>query len=112
LTGDPLVPALEALLDRIPCAAVVIGPHALGKWQEHEYHAMVQRVIDHRSERGRRPRIVPVLIPGAAEVPTFLRNLAHADFRDAGLDDRREMRRLVDAILSARTRDGRGARGR
>ena len=104
LPGEPLVPALEAVLDRIPCAAVVIGPHALGNWQEHEYHAMVQRVIDHRAKGGHRLRIVPVLFPGATELPTFLRSLACADFRSAGLEDRREMRRLVASILSGACR--------
>jgi small GTP-binding protein len=104
IAGTSLVAALEDVLDRIPCAAVIVGPHALGAWHEREYHALVQRLLAWRADARHRLRVIPVLLPGAAEPPPFLRSLVHVDFRGAaGLDDRTQLTRLLHAILTART---------
>jgi hypothetical protein len=103
LPGTSIVTALEEIVDRIPCAAIIVGPHALGRWQEAEYHALVERLLGRRSDERHRVRVIPVLLPGVVDVPPFLRSLVCVDFRVSdGLDDRAQFRRLVDAIVSVR----------
>ena len=51
--------------------------------------------------------VVPVLVLGAVEPPLLLRSIANVDFRSTGLDDRTQLKKLVQAILAARL-GGRG----
>jgi small GTP-binding protein len=103
LPGTRFVPELERMLERIPCAAVIVGPHAFGPWHEHEYYTVIQRELERRHDGRRRLRVIPVLLPGAVEPPPFLRGLVRADFRAAGDGtDREEFKKLVQAILTVR----------
>lgn len=103
LPGTPVVPTLEHMLDRIPCAAVIVGPHALGPWHEEEYRTLTQRRIERRADGHRRLRVIPVLLPGVVELPPFLRGIVHVDLRpDRDRTDQEEFKRLVQAILSVR----------
>lgn len=103
LAGEQFVTELESILDRVPCALVVVGPNWMGRWQQQEYYALLQRYVEHRSEGAHRLRLIPVLLPGVPSrprLPTFLRGFNYVDFRAEGLDDRKEIARLVRAILS------------
>ena len=107
LAGDQFVPALEEILDEVPSALVIVGPHWMGRWQEQEYFALLQRYVERREEERRPLRLIPVLLPTAEKkpkLPVFLRGFNYVDFRKHGLDDRDEMRRLIQGILS----EGRG----
>jgi hypothetical protein len=104
--GEQFISELENILDKIPSAIVVFGPHSLGPWQTQEYHVLLQRYVEHRNGPSKRLRMIPVLMPGAPadpERPPFLRAFDYIDFRHGGLDDRDSMRRLVKAIVDGRT---------
>ena len=89
-TGRP-VPRRRCWKKKIVAAgvvAVIIGPQGLGRWQEMEYHAALQRYIEDRDEAGRRRvRVVPILLPGSREpqLPAFLRGFDPLDFRAASI---------------------------
>jgi GTPase SAR1 family protein len=104
LAGGQIVPELERVIDRAPAAAVIVGPHSMGPWQRQEYYAILQRFIEHREESGRKRLVlIPTLLPGAPkpeELPRFLRGFSWVDFRTHGLDNRHELRKLVNAVLS------------
>lgn len=104
LAGDQFIPELEAIIESVPVAAVVFGPHSLGRWQEQEYYGLLQRSFEKRAGAGvTRLRLIPVLLPGAhaePDLPIFLRGRSWIDFR-GGLDNAEEMRRLVRSILDA-----------
>ncbi|MFE8604951.1 toll/interleukin-1 receptor domain-containing protein [Archangium violaceum] len=104
LAGAQFVPEIERVIDQAPAVAVIVGPHSMGPWQKQEYYAFLQRFVEHRSEQGRmRLRLIPLLLPGAPqpeELPPFLRGFNWVDFRDRGLEDRPELRKLVNAILA------------
>jgi len=103
LAGDQFVPAIEEILDEVPSALVIVGPHWLGRWQQQEYYVLLQRYVERRGDEGRPLRLIPVLLPTAEKrprLPAFLRTFNYVDFRKGGLDDREEMRRLIQGILS------------
>jgi GTPase SAR1 family protein/DNA-directed RNA polymerase subunit RPC12/RpoP len=104
LAGGQPVPELEQVISRTPAAAVIVGPHSLGRWQQQEYYALLQRFVEHREQEGRkRLLLIPTLLPGAPkpeDLPPFLRGFSWVDFREQGLDNRRELRKLVNVILS------------
>ena len=107
LAGDQFVPGMEEILDEVPSALVIVGPHWMGRWQKQEYYALLQRYVEYREDEGRPLQLIPVLLPTAEKrprLPVFLRGFSYVDFRKHGLDDRDEMRRLVRGILS----EGRG----
>jgi small GTP-binding protein len=104
LAGQQFVPELERVIEETPAVAVIIGPHWLGRWQQQEYYAFLQRFVEYREEREkRRLRLIPVLLPGAPsrpELPVFLKGFNWVDFRkEAGLENREQMQRLIAAIL-------------
>src|SRR5262249_53227157 len=104
LAGDQFSPQLEKAIDEAPAAAVLIGPHSLGGWQEQEYCAFLQRFVEYRKQKGKsRLILIPVLLPGAPvepELPVFLRGFNWVDFRnDGGLENRKAMQRLIEGIL-------------
>jgi GTPase SAR1 family protein len=108
LGGTQSVAELEQVIGRAPAAAVIIGPHSMGPWQRQEYYAFLQRFVEHREESGRkRVLLIPTLLPGAPqpeELPTFLRGFNWVDFRTRGLEDHREMLKLVNAITDSERR--------
>ncbi len=104
LVGDPYIPTLERVIDRSPAVAVCFGSHAMGNWQKQEYAVFLQRFVDHRTESGRRVRLIPVLLPslpsGSPDLPGFLRGQNYVDLRKGGFDDADAIRRLVKGILA------------
>jgi hypothetical protein len=105
LAGQQFVPELERVLDYAPSAAVIIGPHWMGRWQFQEYYSLFQRYVEHRTQPDqKRLVLIPILLPGAPmgelELPTFLRGFTWIDFRRVGgLENREQMRRLIRAVL-------------
>lgn len=104
LAGEQFVPALEGLIDSVPAAAIIVGPHSLGPWQEQEYYSFFQRAVEHRTGSGKRAlRLIPVLLPGAPagdELPPFLRGWGRIDFRvEGGIEASAPLRNLVRAIM-------------
>jgi small GTP-binding protein len=97
LAADQFVPTLERLMMQVPVAAIVVGPHDLGRWQAHEYYVFLQRFIEAHASNPL--RIVPVLLPGVPDdvLPPFLRTFDRVDFR-TGLDDRSAMRDFLAAL--------------
>ena len=103
-SGRRFSPMLEFVIDQVPVAVVLLGPHGLGRWQELEYAALLQRFVEHEEGKGRkRLTLIPVLLAGcrgADEVPVFLRGFDQVDSRqEGGFDNARQMDRLVRAIL-------------
>jgi GTPase SAR1 family protein len=103
LAGDRFPKKLEKAIDQAPVAAVLLGPHGMGKWQEQEYYAALTRSIEDRDVRGRPSlRLIPVLLPGVKrkpKLPPFMRALDYIDLRKKGVDDREQIRKLVAAIM-------------
>lgn len=97
--GDPVFRTLEQTLSEARAVAVCIGPHPLGRWQEFEYGGSFQRMVEEPD--GRKPRVIPVLLPGAAPLPLFLRGIHWVDLRGGvdGADARDALRKLVEGIL-------------
>lgn len=104
LAGDQFVPSIEHMIDEVPTVLVLVGANWLGRWQQQEYFAFLQRFVEHREETGKsRLVVVPVLMPSAPdkpELPVFLRGFNWVDFRKSGFDDREAMRILVKGIVS------------
>ncbi|WP_241758990.1 TIR domain-containing protein [Pyxidicoccus parkwayensis] len=104
LAGDRFPKKLESAIDQAGALAVIIGPQGMGRWQEMEYHAALQRSIEDRDEEGRsRLRLIPVLLPGVGpkpELPPFLRGLHMIDLRKEGPENREQVRKLVEAITT------------
>jgi GTPase SAR1 family protein len=106
LGGDQFIPELEEVIENIPSALVIVGPHGMGRWEEQEYYALLIRYVEYSKKQERRLRLIPVLLPGVSkepELPVFLRGFDYIDFRTKkGLDDLVIMRELVHAILEER----------
>ena len=77
-------------------ALIVIGPQGLGRWQALEVRSFVQQAVE------RRTPVIPVLLPGVAEIPAdllWLRQLHCVRF-SASLDEAAPMSRLLAGIAS------------
>jgi TIR domain len=76
--GQPWQRELEATIPRIKTAAVVVGPHGRGPWQDVELDAFIREFAN------RACPVIPVLLgdAGAAPpLPIFLRAFTWVDFR-------------------------------
>jgi hypothetical protein len=107
VAGEVWQEALEKALDRSRTFAVLVGPGNLGPWQTKEMRAALEKNI---GGRGKRRRVIPVLLPGASTpekkaLPLFLKQLTWVDFRD-GLDDPQAFHRLVCGIKGTTPGDG------
>lgn len=97
--GDPWQEAIEEALDQSRTCAVFLGPGGFGGW----HHEEMRSALDQRvSQRERKFRVIPVLLPGAvmperSKLPAFLSRLTWVDFR-AGLDDGDAFSRLAAGI--------------
>lgn len=90
--GQPWVRELEAQIATAPAAAVLIGTHGVGEWQQREIEALLEQ------QRKRGCLVVPVLLrsaPADSQVPIFLSTLQWVDLRK-GYDD--ALRNLVAAL--------------
>lgn len=74
--------ALEKAIQTVHSAAVLVGPSGLGPWERAEVRASLSEAVD------RELPVIPVLLPGAHEVPLplFLRRFTWVDLR-AGLTE-------------------------
>ncbi len=102
IAGRKFIPVLEDILRTVPAAAVLMGPSAMGPWEEQEYHVLLQRHVEERNAPNSQPfRLIPVILPGGEgagkEWPPFLRGFDRIDFRD-GFDDIDEMRKLIASL--------------
>lgn len=97
--GDPWQEGIENALDQSRTCAVFLGPSEYGGWHHEEMRTALGLRI---SQRERKFRVIPVLLPGAVMpersiLPAFLSRLTWVDFR-AGLDNEEEFRRFVAGI--------------
>src|SRR5688572_22561681 len=74
IPGEPWQPALEEALGACDSCAVFIGPGGFGPWQNEEMRAAIGRRVQ---DKGRRFRVIPVLLPGGerperSRLPAFL----------------------------------------
>jgi TIR domain len=79
-------------LERCKSTAVFIGQSGIGPWQDME----IQTVLDHSTHR--KHPIIPVFLPGAAQVtkiPPFLGNFTAIDLEKSGNDG---LQQIIDAI--------------
>ena len=92
--GRPWIPALEGHLARCRAAAIVLGPHGMGTWQQRERDLLLIR-------EGRDPSasfgVIPVFLPGADPGLDFLANNTWVDLRP-GVDDAQTLDLLAAAI--------------
>jgi len=80
--GVPWLDLLEQGIKDSASVAVCVAADGLGPWQDQEMHAALRLAVT------RRLRVIPVLLPGAPEMPDlpmFLGNLGWVDLR-GGLD--------------------------
>lgn len=88
---------IEEAMRSSSATIVCIGRAGVTQWQRAEYQAALQvETIDESKP------VIPVLLPGAEPeaVPAFLRARSWVDLR-SGLDNRRELERLLAAVESA-----------
>jgi hypothetical protein len=93
--GTRWYPALQDQISRVRTAAIFIGPHDLGPWQQRETEA-----LDNQSTR-RALRIIPVFLstaPESAGLPALLSLWNAVDFRRA---EPEPFSRLVRAITES-----------
>ncbi len=96
--GRPWQEALEAVIQTIRTAAVLVGKDGLGPWQDPEMRACLSEFVN------RHLPVIPVLLPGAPvkpELPLFLRRaFTWVDLRDGLTDD--GLDRLITGIRGRR----------
>lgn len=97
--GEPWQPEIEKALLSCDACAVIIGKDPLGPWHHEEMRAAIARQV---TERQRRLRVIPVLLPGAGKpdadrLPPFLAKNTWVEFRDS-LDDPEAFHRLICGI--------------
>jgi hypothetical protein len=92
---------IEAAINQVRSAAIVIGPEGLGRWQSVELRAFIEECVE------RRVPVIPVLLPKASMPPglRFLRQLSWVRFRDS-VDEEEAIDRLVWGITEETTRVG------
>lgn len=96
IPGRPWQEALEAAIDKIPCAAICIGPAGIGQWQAQEMQVCLDKFV----QQGK--RVIPVFMPnaeGALALPIFFRSFSFVDLRDHDVTKGDGLRLLVAGIL-------------
>ena len=76
--GRPWQEALEAVIETVPSAAILVGRDGLGPWEEVEMRACLAEFVK------RDLPVIPVLLPDAPEapkLPMFLRGFTWVDLR-------------------------------
>ncbi len=90
--GLPWRRELEAQIENIGAAAVVVGASGIGPWQDEEVDALLQAFVD------RRCPVIPVILEDAGETPAlppFLASRTWVDFRES---DPKPIYRLIWGI--------------
>jgi hypothetical protein len=95
---------IQAIIPKVRAAAIIFGQHGLGRWQELELRAFISQCV----ERGL--SLIPVLLPGVADVPAELAFTREAHFVRfvERLDEREAFNALAWGITGIRP-DNRGA---
>nr|MBK7064139.1 toll/interleukin-1 receptor domain-containing protein [Deltaproteobacteria bacterium] len=81
---------IQQVIPRVGAAAIFLGNNGIGRWQALELRAFVGQCVE------RSLPVIPVLLPGVAEIPVdlvFLRELRSVKFV-AALDDAESLARL------------------
>ncbi|MEV4518009.1 toll/interleukin-1 receptor domain-containing protein [Dactylosporangium sp. NPDC049525] len=95
--GEWFYDAIQSAVRTVRSAGIVIGPAGVGRWQQLEIRTFVDRCVTHRVP------VIPILLPGVAEVPeelVFLRELHHVRFRST--DDTEALQKLVWGVTGQR----------
>ncbi len=85
---------IQDIIPKVKSAAIFVGPHGIGKWQEVELRSFISQCVE-----GEIP-VIPVLLPGVSEVPpklAFLKQLSWVRF-DGRIDDVKPLDDLVWGI--------------
>jgi hypothetical protein len=82
--------ALEQIIHTTKTAVVLVGPAGLGPWEETEVRACLDASVK------RKLPVIPVLLPGAPDLPVFLQAFTWVDLRGGLKDD--GLNRLVWGI--------------
>jgi hypothetical protein len=93
--GTPMQEGVEGALKQSETVAVCVGPSGISTWHNEQMRSALDQAVSTRDEY----RVIPVLLPGAAQdaVAGFLARRAWVDFRP-GLDDEEALHRLVAGI--------------
>lgn len=86
--GDPFVRELDRAIATVPSAAVFVGSHGIGRWQEIEIRALLRHSVV------RKLRLIPCILEdvvGDPPWPDFLLDVHHVDFRTAHAEPLREL---------------------
>jgi hypothetical protein len=78
IPGQPWQEALEKAMQRIKAVLVLIGKDGLGPWQKREMRIFISEFVD------RGCHVIPVLLPGAPDIPNlplFLKEHQWVDLR-------------------------------
>jgi hypothetical protein len=78
--GAAWQPKLDKAIDKIKCAAVMVGGNGIGPWQSMEISAYLRRFVD------RGASVIPVLLEDVIKVPklpVFIEGMQWVDFRVA-----------------------------
>ncbi len=82
---------IQRVVPKVKCAAIVIGAHGIGRWQQLELRSFVTQSVE------RNLPVIPVLLPGVSDIPkalTFLRDLNWVRFQHR-LQEDDALRRLA-----------------
>lgn len=78
--GQRFQEVIEQSIPQVASAAILIGPHGLGRWQALELHSFITRCTYEHIP------VIPVILPGVDSLPkeaVFLREYSWVDFSDA-----------------------------
>jgi uncharacterized protein YukJ/nucleotide-binding universal stress UspA family protein len=84
IPGRPWQEAIEAQMDRIGSAAVLVGSSGLGPWQDREMRSFLTEFVN------RNLPVIPVLLPNAVskpELPLSLKQFTWVDLRNKNIDE-------------------------
>jgi hypothetical protein len=100
--GDEWMTVISRVIMEASVAAVFVGPHGIGTWQQQEVN-QIRSLAARAHRKNERPvQIIPVLLPGVTsddEVPAYLDVYNWVDFRQSDPDP---FRRLTLSISPAR----------
>lgn len=100
--GRPWQEELEKAIGSIKTAAIFFGANGLGPWEDREMRAFLEEFVRVRA------RVIPILLPGAADqplLPIFLRAFTWVDLRRMSPSNLEDLRPLIAGIIDQRPGD-------
>jgi|GEM_PF-2914680 len=88
--GQYFQDAIQRVIPQVKCAAILISPIGMGKWQALELRAFISQCVN------RDIPVIPVLLPGLDEIPEpffFLKELNFVKF-EGSLEDSKSLNKL------------------